>query len=96
MSLSFARQARLLTVLQSPYFSEKADQQYVFSVDPTAKKSEVKQAIEFLFHVKVSAVRSLNVKGKVKRFKQRLGKRKNWKKAYVTLNPGDQIDFSRH
>ncbi len=87
---------RLLQVLLSPHVSEKstrlADEarQHAFKVAPDATKLEVRKAVEKLFDVKVQAVRIVNTKGKVKRFGQRSG----WKKAYVTLEPGHDIDLT--
>lgn len=92
-------QERLMQVVLSPLVSEKctdvADKyrQVVFKVLPNATKTEVKQAVEQLFKVKVEAVNVCNVKGKKKSFKHRLGQRKNWKKAYVTLQEGHDISF---
>jgi large subunit ribosomal protein L23 len=92
-------QERLMKVLLGPIISEKAalaaDQsaQYAFKVEPTATKREIGQAVELLFEVKVDAVQVLNVKGKSKRFGARLGKRPGWRKAYVRLAPGNDIDF---
>ncbi|NEX16208.1 MAG: 50S ribosomal protein L23 [Halochromatium sp.] len=92
-------QERLMKVLLGPIISEKsaqvADQssQYTFRVTPTATKREIGQAVEMLFDVKVDAVQVLNVKGKAKRFGARLGKRPDWRKAYVRLAPGNEIDF---
>lgn len=93
-------QERLLQVLLMPHVSEKsslaaeANQQHVFKVLPDATKGEIKQAVEELFKVQVSQVRVLNVKGKVKRFGQREGNRSDWRKAYVTLAAGQDIDFA--
>jgi large subunit ribosomal protein L23 len=92
-------QERLMKVLLAPHVSEKttrvADQanQVVFRVLPDASKTEIKKAVELLFEVKVSAVQVSNMKGKLKRFGQSIGRRKNWKKAYVTLAEGQDIDF---
>jgi large subunit ribosomal protein L23 len=92
-------QERLMKVLLGPIISEKsamaADRagQYAFKVVPGATKREIGQAVEMLFEVKVEAVQVLNVKGKSKRFGARLGKRPGWRKAYVTLAPGNDIDF---
>ena len=92
-------QERLMKILLAPHVSEKsarvADEsnQIVFKVAVDATKPEVKQAVELMFDVKVKAVRLLNMKGKNKRFSQMLGKRKDWKKAYVTLAEGSDIDF---
>jgi large subunit ribosomal protein L23 len=90
---------RLMNVLLSPVVSEKASMasetsaQYVFRVAPDATKREIGRAVELLFEVPVERVQVLNVKGKKKRFAQRLGNRKNWRKAYVRLKPGHEIDF---
>ena len=65
----------------------------VFKVATDATKAEIKAAVEKLFEVKVEAVRTLNVMGKTKRTGARVGKRSDWKKAYVTLVPGQDIDF---
>ena len=92
-------QERLLNVIQQPHVSEKstiiADKynQVVFQVIPNATKSEVKAAVETLFKVKVKYVQILNAKGKVKRVGQTMGKRKNRKKAYVSLHEGHDINF---
>ncbi len=92
-------QERLLKVLVGPHISEKstiaADQanQHVFKVLPDATKAEIKKAVEHNFKVKVSQVRVANMKGKTKRFGQMTGRRSDWKKAYVTLAPGQDIDF---
>ncbi|CAK0747295.1 50S ribosomal subunit protein L23 [Gammaproteobacteria bacterium] len=91
-------QERLLKVLLAPRVSEKTMtlnttlNQVTFRVLPDATKPEIKKAVESLFGVQVEAVRVVNVKGKVKRFGRRLGKRGDWKKAYVTLAPGSSID----
>ncbi len=92
--------ARTFTVLLGPHVSEKSTmaadkhRQIVFKVRPDAKKSEIKTAVETLFKVKVGNVTSINVKGKTKRFKQVEGRRKNWKKAFVTLKEGYDIEFA--
>jgi large subunit ribosomal protein L23 len=92
-------QERLTQIILSPLVSEKctnvADKyhQVVFKVLPDATKNEIKQAVEELFKVKVTAVNLCNVKGKRKQFKYRPGQRKNWKKAYVTLQEGHDISF---
>ncbi len=91
---------RLLMVLKSPHASEKSTvmaekfKQFTFKVLVTATKPEIKQAVEQLFNVKVRCVSTLNVKGKVKRFKQLTGKRSDWKKAFVSLYPDHDIDFT--
>ncbi len=92
-------QERLLQVLVAPHVSEKsaviADKgsQYVFEVLPGATKLEVKKAVEHVFNVVVDSVRILNVKGKTKRFQQREGRRSDWRKAYVRLAEGHEINF---
>jgi large subunit ribosomal protein L23 len=91
---------RLLQVLLSPRITEKAlrvadkYRQIVFKVASSANKQEVKAAVEMLFEVKVSSVQLLNVKGKRKTFGRIQGKRAGWKKAYVCLKEGYDIDFS--
>jgi len=93
-------QERMHQILVSPHVSEKASlladevNQHVFKVMSTATKSEVKQAVEGMFKVKVDKVRILNVKGKSKRFGGRIGKRSDLRKAYVTLMPDNDIDFA--
>ncbi|MGB5454242.1 MAG: 50S ribosomal protein L23 [Sedimenticolaceae bacterium] len=91
---------RLMKVLLSPVVSEKsamaADKanQFAFKVACDATKPEIAQAVELLFEVKVRDVRTVNVKGKQKRFGKMLGRRNNWKKAYVRLQDGHDIDFA--
>jgi large subunit ribosomal protein L23 len=93
-------QERMYQVLLVPHVSEKstlladANNQHVFKVATDATRSEVKQAVEELFKVKVDKVRILNVKGKSKRFGGRLGKRSDMRKAYVTLSSDNDIDFA--
>lgn len=93
-------QERLLTLIKRPVITEKAAiasevaNQYVFSVASDATKSEIKAAVEAVFPVQVENVRVLNVKGKTKRTKTGLGKRSDWKKAYVKLASGQQIDYT--
>ncbi len=92
-------QERLMKVLLAPIVSEKASiaadasAQYAFRVAPDATKREIGRAVEALFDVKVEGVQVLNVRGKKKRFGQRMGKRKDWRKAYVRLQAGHDIDF---
>jgi large subunit ribosomal protein L23 len=92
-------QERIMKVLLGPHVTEKAavigesSNQYVFQVMTDATKPEIKKAVETLFEVEVDAVRVTNVKGKVKRSGQRLGRRKDWKKAYVRVKDGQTIDF---
>lgn len=98
--MSTAYQVKLASILRAPIISEKsanvADSanQYVFKVKKEATKQQIKQAVELMFGVKVDAVRVLNVKGKVKRFGRSLGKRSDWKKAYVTLVSGQTIELA--
>ncbi len=92
-------QERLLDILKSPHVSEKStlvaerDNQVVFKVATDATKLEVKRAVESLFEVEVDSVQILNVKGKTKRQGAQEGRRVNWKKAYVSLKAGQEIDF---
>ena len=92
-------QQRLMQVLLAPQISEKAtfiadkNEQVVFRVAPSATKVEVKAAVEMLFKVSVASVQIANVKGKQKRSGRHMGSRKNWKKAYVSLKPGQEINF---
>ena len=91
---------RLMTVLLAPVVSEKgtfiADkyEQVVFRVLQNATKPEVKAAVEMMFKVQVESVQIANVKGKKKRFGTHAGRRGNWKKAYVSLKPGQEINFA--
>ena len=88
---------QLMTVLLAPVVSEKStrvadkNRQYVFRVADDATKPEVKAAVELLFKAKVQSVTVSNVKGKVKRFGRFMGRRRNWKKAYVRLAAGQGI-----
>jgi large subunit ribosomal protein L23 len=90
---------RLMRVLLAPHVSEKSthiaenNNQIAFKVAGNAKKIEIKQAVELLFNVEVKSVSVANVKGKKKRFGLIQGRRQNWKKAYVTLQSGHDIDF---
>jgi large subunit ribosomal protein L23 len=91
---------RLLQVLLAPQISEKstyvADKhdQVIFKVARDATKPEVKAAVEMLFKVEVKSVQISNVKGKQKRFGRFIGRRDHWKKAYVCLKAGQEIDFT--
>ncbi|NMF88836.1 50S ribosomal protein L23 [Aromatoleum petrolei] len=93
-------QERLMQVLLAPQISEKAtyvadkNEQVVFKVASCATKPEVKAAVELLFKVEVKSVQIANVKGKVKRFGKAMGRRKGWKKAFVCLKPGQEINFA--
>ena len=90
---------RAANILLSPHVTEKAtligdsSNQFVFKVIQDANKGEIKHAVESMFNVEVDSVRTVNIKGKTKRFGLRMGRRKNWKKAYVRLKPGHDIDF---
>jgi len=91
---------RIMKVLLSPVVSEKsalaadANRQYAFKVVPDATKREIEAAVEKLFEVEVERVQVVNVKGKRKRTGMRHGKRKDWRKAYVRLKEGHDIDFA--
>ncbi len=88
-----------MSVIVGPHVSEKttaaaeANNQVVFRVRPDATKKEIKQAVELLFEVEVGKVTVTNVQGKVKRHGQTKGRLAAWKKAYVRLAPGSDIDF---
>jgi len=90
----------LAAVIQAPIISEKStvaaetNKQFVFKVLKKATKEQVKDAVELMFNVEVESVNVLNVKGKHKRFGRTLGTRSDWKKAYVKLKPGHDIEFS--
>ena len=91
---------RLYKVILAPVVSEKTarvaefSNQVVFKVIKDANKLEVRAAVERMFDVKVEQVRILNVKGKTKRTRFGLGRRNDWKKAYVSLAEGQEIDFA--
>ena len=91
---------RLLQVILAPVVTEKAtyvaekNQQIAFRVAPDATKPEIKAAIELLFKVEVESVQVLNQKGKEKRFGRFMGRRSSVRKAYVSLKPGQELDFS--
>lgn len=92
-------QERLLKILLAPHVSEKSakvadtNNQVTFKVVTDATKPEIKQAVELLFNVKVKGVTVANVKGKRKRFGAIHGRRSDWKKAYVALEAGQEIEF---
>ena len=93
-----SHQERLMTVIEGPHLSEKSHiaaehNQVVLKVRKDATKAEIRQAVELLFEVEVDNVTVLNVKGKAKRFGATRGKRSDWKKAYVRLAEGSQLDF---
>lgn len=90
---------KCLTVLLSPHLSEKStavneQNQYVFKVQKAATKPEIKAAVEKLFNVKVKSVQVVNQKPRKTRFGKIEGTQKAWKKAYIRLNEGSEIDFT--
>jgi large subunit ribosomal protein L23 len=86
-------------VIQAPLITEKASaatekvNQVVFRVHPGARKIDIRRAVETLFKVRVVEVRTCHYSGKEKKVGRNLGRKADWKKAYVTLNPADKIDF---
>lgn len=94
------KQERIYKVLLGPVVSEKSaaagenSNQVVFKVASDASKLEIKAAVQALFDVKVENVRTMNVKGKTRRTRHGIGKRSDWKKAYVRLEQGQDIDFA--
>jgi large subunit ribosomal protein L23 len=93
---------RLATVLVAPHVTEKTAlamqnaNQYAFRVRRDANKTEIKQAVEQMFNVKVAGVQVANEPGKQRRFGARLGRTQDWKKAYVKLAAGQAIDYEAH
>ena len=91
---------QLAEILEAPIVSEKStnaaekNRQFVFKVQKQATKKQVKNAVEIMFGVEVDSVQVLNVKGKQKRVGRSLGQRSDWKKAYVKLKSGYDIEFS--
>ncbi len=91
---------RLMNVVLAPVVSEKStfvadkNRQYVFRVADRATKPEIKAAVELMFKTKVEDVTVLNVRGKERRFGRFSGRRRNWKKAYVRLAEGQEINFA--
>lgn len=91
---------KLMMVIREPHTSEKSTvmadkfKQFTFNVLRTATKNDIKLAVEHMFNVKVKTVSVINVKGKTKRFKNTTGKRSDWKKAFVSLQPDYDIDFT--
>lgn len=100
MSAITKTQDRLLQVILAPQITEKATyiadkyQQIAFKVRTDATKPEIKAAVELVFKVEVASVAVINVGGKTKRAGKNMGKRKDWKKAYVSLKPGQEINFA--
>ncbi len=93
------KQERLYDIILAPVITEKSQRiseqnQVVFRVRGDATKPEIKEAVQTLFGVKVEAVNTLNVKGKVKRFRGTVGRRSDFKKAVVTLGEGQSIDVT--
>lgn len=90
---------RTYEIIKAPLDTEKTNLQkelsnkVSFEVDPRANRVEIRKAVEQIFDIKVKSVRTMHVKGKVKRRGRILGQRKNWKKAIVTLMPGSRINF---
>jgi large subunit ribosomal protein L23 len=90
---------RLATVLVAPHITEKTalamqnSNQYAFKVRRDADKTEIKQAVELMFEVKVASVQVANEPGKERRFGKRIGRTQDWKKAYVRLADGQSIDY---
>lgn len=86
-------------IIRKPVVTEKGsslkdeNNQLLFEVDPASNKSEIKKAVEKLFKVTVLSVRTQNRQGKRKRMGRSIGRRRNWKKAIVTLKEGDRVDF---
>lgn len=97
---SMKQQERLMQVILAPVISEKSTfvadkhEQVIFRVVPDATKPEIKAAVELMFKVQVESVKVANVKGKEKRFGRFNGRRNNWKKAYICLKPGQEINFA--
>ena len=93
-------QERLMKVLLSPVISEKSTQigesnnQVAFRVLADATKPEIKAVVELMFKVQVASVNTINVRGKVKRYGRSIGRRRNTRKAYVCLAPGQEINFA--
>ena len=91
---------QLMNVVLAPVVSEKStcvadkNRQYVFRVADDATKPQIKAAIELMFKIKVDDVTVLNVHGKERRFGRLTGRRRNWKKAYVRLAEGQEINFA--
>lgn len=100
MSAQQFNQERLMQVLLAPQVSEKATMlaekanQVVFVVMSDATKPEIKAAVELLFKVQVNSVQVANAKGKIKRFGRTMGRRSNVRKAFVSLMPGQEINFA--
>jgi len=91
---------KLATIIEAPVISEKCtiaaekNRHFVFKVKKDANKVEIKEAVEAMFNVQVDSVNVLNVKGKEKRSGRSVYHKSDWKKAYVKLKPGHDIEFS--
>ena len=91
---------RLMNVVLAPVVSEKStyvadkNRQYVFRVSDDATKPEIRAAVELMFKIKVQGVTVANVKGKQRRFGRTIGRKRSWKKAYVRLAEGQEINFA--
>jgi large subunit ribosomal protein L23 len=91
---------QLVDILNAPIVSEKStiaaekEKRFVFKIKKQATKQQVKEAVETLFKVEVESVNTLNIKGKKKRHGKILGQKSDWKKAYVKLKPGHDINFA--
>ena len=94
------KKQELVRILLAPVISEKStllseqEKKFVFKVKKNSSKKNIKQAVELMFEVEVDYVHVLNVKGKTKRFGRFIGSRSDWKKAYVKLKPGFNIDLA--
>ena len=94
------RQIELMSLIEAPVISEKSStsaekgNHVVFKVKQKATKPQIKRAVELMFKVEVDSVHVLNVKGKHKKFGRFVGTRSDWKKAYIKLKPGFDIDFA--
>tara|TARA_B100000029_G_C17562700_1_gene953967 strand:+ start:531 stop:842 length:312 start_codon:yes stop_codon:yes gene_type:complete len=93
------RHDQLTSILIAPHVSEKStllsqnSGQIAFRVRPDSNKRQIKKAVEKMFNVKVSSVKTISVKGKKKRMGMTQGRTKNWKKAYIKLEEGQNLDF---
>jgi len=100
MNATPMKEERLLQVILAPIISEKATmladkrEQVIFRVATDATKPEIRAAVELLFKVQVKDVKVANVKGKNKRFGRFTGRRSDWKKAFVCLKPGQELNFA--
>lgn len=92
-------QERIFTVLREPHITEKVSlqgevaNQYAFKVAPDATKAEIRAAVENIFNVSVTRVTTANVKGKLRRTMRGMSRKKDWKKAYVTVAAGQELDY---